>query len=427
MQQNQFARFADALTSLDADGVQAPELVLGREKSYELRYIPFEHVNRNAKLVIVGITPGNNQLALAYKRAQDLLKAGKAEADILREVKKAAAFGGSGVRPNLLRMLRHFHFERLLGISDVETLWGPDAHLLHTTSVVPHAAFRAGRRFAGSFREIMASSLLAECFMDCFVASVREISTEALFIGLGPCPQAALDWCVRKGVLQRGQVLGAFCHPSAAGGSRTRYYLREVKRADLRPGDPVLKSCDWLDEAYRQMKSATRALVGGDAPCEPAPQCSSMLAPVTESTAQREPHGRRRDAERSNEAELDVSAKDVPQLVSQIRNAGYRSTKETKKLTEFESPTGEVVYLVKTTSRLNSINLMVHPYFQRSMLHGLQGVADISREYRFHSNMTRFPKRKNNGESETAHGWQVRVDTVGGLGAFLEAFARLER
>jgi hypothetical protein len=249
MDRNMFARFAGDLKRLGKAGVKAPEFSLRQDSQYELQYIPFEHVNRDARLVIVGITPGNTQLDLAYGRAQELLKAGRPEAEILIEVKKTGAFGGSSMKPNLLKMLRHFQFEKLLGIDDVDTLWGDNADLLHSTSVVPHAAFKSGERFNGSFEEIMDSPLLKQCFLDCFVPSVREISRSALFVALGPCPQAALDWCVSEGALRREQVLGSFCHPSSAGGSTTRYYLREVSKDELDPRNPVRSRCDWLDQA----------------------------------------------------------------------------------------------------------------------------------------------------------------------------------
>jgi hypothetical protein len=206
MERNMFKRFSADLRRLGQEGVGVPEFSLGQEGKYSLQYIPFECVNRDAKLVIVGITPGNNQIELAYRTVQELLEAGRPEEEILIEAKKAGAFGGKSMRPNLLKMLRHFQFEKLLGIDDVETMWGVNAELLHSTSVVPHAAFKDSERFNGGFDEIMASPLLARCFLDCFVPSVNEITGKALFVALGPCPQAALNWCVKEGVLRQEQV-----------------------------------------------------------------------------------------------------------------------------------------------------------------------------------------------------------------------------
>lgn len=424
MERNQFARFADALKRLGADGVGAQEFVLGGDRGYELQYIPFEHVNRQAKLVIVGITPGNTQLSLAYGRAQELLREGRPESEILVEIKKAGAFGGPSMKPNLLKMLRHFNFERLLQIDDVETLWGSNAQLLHSTSVVPHATFKAGKMFAGSFQEVLDSPLLAGCFKDCFVPSAREMPADALFVGLGPCPQAALEWCVKEGVLHRRQVLGAFCHPSSSGGSTTRYYLREVTRDEMDPKNPVLSRCAWLDEAYQQMRRATAALLGGYSPANTASKAIAVpVAPKT--TVKTAVHEKVAVAKTKVVTTATSAAGDVFRLISEIKKAGYKPTKETAKLAEFESPAGQVIYLIKTTSKLNSVNVMVHPGLNTDVLRSLDGVGAIKAEHRFHSNMTRYPKRINGGKTETAYGWEVNINTLANLPRFLAAFSRV--
>lgn len=265
MYQQLFGRFAADMERLGPAGVDACELELGRDRKYLLRYIPFEHVNTQAKLVIVGITPGRTQLELAYQAVQDLRRAGRPDDEILHEVKKIGAFGGPSMKPNLLKIMNHFHFGEFLGVRDVTSLWDDHANLLHATSVVPHAAFRisGGREkmFAGSFEEVMKSSLLRECFMDGFVRPLCEVNPDALYVGLGRCPESALQWCVEQGYLRQGQVLGAFCHPSTSGGSTTAYYLREVTEAQLSPKNPVRKRTAWLDQAYEQMWQNTRSLV----------------------------------------------------------------------------------------------------------------------------------------------------------------------
>ena len=105
--------------------------------------------------MIVGITPGMNQLELAYAEAQRLLHLGRSQTDILEAVKPLAAFGGEAIRPNLLRMLRHFDFAKMLEISDEADLWGRASELLYSTSVVPNAAFKNGKMFSGRFDEIL--------------------------------------------------------------------------------------------------------------------------------------------------------------------------------------------------------------------------------------------------------------------------------
>lgn len=420
MERIMFGRYADTMACLGSTGIGASPFWLGQDGRYLLHYIPFEYVNRSARLVIVGITPGNTQLELAYANAQELLRAGTSHDEILCEVKKVGAFGGASMRPNLLKMLRHFRFDALLGIDDIAALWGQNAHLLHSTSVVPHAAFKAGARFNGSFDEIMRVPLLKQCFMDCFVPSAAEMDPDAVFIALGPCPQAALEWCVGNGVLQRRQVLGAFCHPSSAGGSTTRYYLREVTRHELDARNPVLCRCDWLDQAYEQMKHAvdTRLLDGTLKSVQAV--CRSHETNTFLNRLASEP----KTVEDQSSPHLVSSARstDIASILLAIERADYVPTKATAKLAEYESPTGKIIYLVKTTSKLNNINLMVHPDWRPERLRSMQGVGSVSSEHRFHSNMTAYPKRLNKGKTKTAFGWQVNIQTLSDLPRFLSAF-----
>ena len=419
MERNMFKRFSVDLKRLGQGGVGAPEFNLGKEGKYSLQYIPFEHVNPEAKLVIVGITPGNNQLDLAYQAAQELLKAGVPDEEILTEVKKAGAFGGRSMKPNLLKMLRHFQFEKLLGIDDVESLWGRNAGLLHSTSVVPHAAFKDGERFNGGFDEIMASPLLKNCFLDCLVPSMREITGKALFVALGPCPQAALDWCIKEGALRQEQVLGSLCHPSSAGGSTTRYYLREISKDELDPKNPVRSRCDWLDQSYEQMRSSTSTLLGVSyqSPVATrhiqAPFDAKSVTPTktTKSTTMK--------TNTHSPASTDA---DIATILKEVERAGYKLTNTTAKLAEFQSPGCQFIYVVKTTSNLNNINLMVHPGHKQVALRSVDGVNSVSDEHRFHSNMTKFPKRINKGKTQTAFGWQLSINTLSDLPRFLSAF-----
>lgn len=424
MDRNMFCQYANDLKRLGATGVGASEFLLGNDGRYQLQYIPFEYVNRDARLVLVGITPGNTQLALAYGKAQELLRSGWSEAQILPEVKSAGAFGGPAMKPNLLKMLQHFQFDKILGIDDVSTLWAGNAGLLHSTSTVPHAAFnKAGKMFAGSFDEVMASPLLKKCFLDCFVPSAEEMNIDVLFVGLGPCPQAALEWCVQKGVLTRQQVLGSFCHPARSGGSAVKYYLREVQKDDLAPADPVRNRTEWLDKAYEQMQAATRAIRND------LPPKSAKMTPSLKPTPSRElalplagvKTDRPSPAKRHGSA---VPTNDEIQVIlSEIERSGYKLAHFTTKVAEFRSPGDQIIYLIKTNSKLNNIYLMVHPRLRPADLRLLEGVGSISEENRFHSNMTQFPKRLNQGQTETAYGWQVQIDTLQDLRKFLSDFS----
>lgn len=423
MERNQFSQFAELLRRMGAAGVGLPDFNLGSDGEYRLKYIPFEHVNKDARLVIVGITPGTTQLELAYAAAQSLLQKGRPEAETLLEVKKGGAFGGPSMKPNLLKILRHFQFEKLLKIDDVDSLWGQHALLLHATSVVPHAAFVTRRSeeamFAGSFGDVQGSDLLRECFEDCFVPSVREMNPAAMFVGLGPCPQKALEWCVERGYLRNEQVLGSFCHPSSSGGSTTKYYLREVSRSDLKQKDPVRFRCDWLDEAYEQMQASTIAHGAGPRMTGIRESAPTAVIPVAATTIAKV-------ASPKKVLAPPPTTDDINAILEEFTRARYGHTNKSLKLEGFTSPGGASVYLVKTSSRRNRINVMVHPNLKAEFLRRLDGTEAVSEEQRFHSNMPRFPKRLNKGKTETTYGRLVTFGSLGDFARFLTAFRNVQ-
>jgi hypothetical protein len=267
MNRDMFDEYAERLERHGINGAGNPAFELGREGKYSLRYIPFEHVNKDAKLVIVGITPGNTQLELAYQTAQQMLRMGKAKSTTLIEIKKHGAFGGKNMRPNLTKMLNHFKIDRILDIYDINELWNSQAHLLHSTSVVPHAAYEVKKgedaMFNGNFKHVMKCDLFRDCFLNCFVPSIQEMNPNALYIGLGVCPDDALRWCVEQNYIRAEQVLGSISHPSSNGGSSVPYFLREKRLEDLKSKDPIRHPArsGWLDAAYENILMNTAKLL----------------------------------------------------------------------------------------------------------------------------------------------------------------------
>ena len=265
MPATRFDEFASVMREYGSSAVGQPNTCLTSEPPYAVFYIPFEHVNRRARLVIVGITPGMNQLELAYAEAQRLLRLGASREDILDAVKTLAAFGGEAMRPNLLRMLRHFNFAKLLEIEDEAELWSSASALLHSTSVVPHAAFKNGKMFSGSFDEIVRADTLRRWFESDFVRSLSELNDKALYVALGKTPYDALKHCVELGVINDNQLLGALAHPSRTAGSQVAVYLGEKTSDDLDPADPVRGRAPWLANAYAEMRANISCRVGAEA------------------------------------------------------------------------------------------------------------------------------------------------------------------
>ncbi|AOG03376.1 hypothetical protein [Bosea sp. RAC05] len=258
-----FDQYYDLIARRGEAAALLPEVVLGNSRSHSLIYVPFEHVNSAAKICFVGITPGPNQISDSYAAVRNLALRDEPRQDIPERVKRYAAFGGPAMRPNLLRLINGTGLSDLLEISDASQLWGDASHLIHSTSVVPHAAFNANSKpFNGSFEEVMRSPLLRESFELDFVASLPALSDECLFVALGPTPLDALRWCVERGHIAEDRLLGAFPHPSSNGGSQTDLYLGTKSIEDLKDRDPVrLRGylIDWASELRQKIETLRSA------------------------------------------------------------------------------------------------------------------------------------------------------------------------
>lgn len=404
-------RYRDAIQRLGPDAERHHETQISASGPHRVFYVPFEHVNVRARIVIVGITPGPNQIALSYASVRELLAAGLPDDFVLAEAKREAAFGGPAMRPNLVRMLDAFGFARILDIADVEMLWGDASDLLHATSVVPHAAFVGDKPFAGSFEDIMASPALRATFEDHFVPTLALLSPDAHFIALGRTPLAALDWCAARGHLRPDQVLGAFAHPSTTGGSQVGVYLGHMDPEELSERNPVRSRVAWLREAAARMDVSTRALGGGTDTPIPIPLVGAPL-PVQATV-------RRPQSSAKTERDLAVPASTDWQRA--FEEAGYQMTGQTDKVALFERSSAQwPIYLVKRPGKLKVI---VHPT-QSVAADAASDRVKATFEGAYHnSNMRKFPSRMNGGKTPVRYGLGYTFPTTESLRRFLNELA----
>lgn len=88
----------------------------------------FDYINTSAKVVIVGITPGNTQLTNSREGLSP------------REIKRINAFAGI-MRPNLIAMLDYIGINKLLRISSCSSLWDDNFDLVDMTSLLKDATY----------------------------------------------------------------------------------------------------------------------------------------------------------------------------------------------------------------------------------------------------------------------------------------------
>lgn len=254
---NYLDRYSAALRDLRATNSSStlPEsLLLSREGNLATFYAPFDYVNRNAKICLCGITPGQQQAWLAINKARELLSAGADTETVLRQAKQTASFGGA-MRANLVALLDHIGVDRLLGLSSCGELFGAAADRVHYTSALRYPVLVDGKNYSGT-PDMLAKPYLREQLQTYLAEEIAALPADCIYIPLGPKVSAALLHLAGRGLLDAGHVLHGLPHPSGANAERISYFLGRKRHEQL----SAKTNPRHLDEAKRELTGKLAAL-----------------------------------------------------------------------------------------------------------------------------------------------------------------------
>jgi len=210
------------------------ELIMDRLESrgrrVQMIYAPFDHVNAQARLVIVGMTPGRYQAANALRAAQRALLAGKSSTQAALEAKVFASFSGEPMRGNLVRMLDRIGVARLLGLSSTAALWADRSDLVHFTSALRYPVFVDGGNWSG--QPDMVGTPQLRMWLEAYTGKELALLKSAVIVPLGPKVAAAMRHLAATGRLDEARILDGLPHPSGANSERIAFFLGD-KPADL--------------------------------------------------------------------------------------------------------------------------------------------------------------------------------------------------
>ncbi len=185
-------------------------------------YAPFDHVNLEAKVVLVGITPGWTQMEIGYREARKALLAGEAKDVVCQRAKAQASFAGP-MRRNLVLMLDGIGLPQALGIPLSDALVGPATALLHTTSAIRYPVFIYGENYTGHRPKPLGTPILRDMVRTLLVEELQQIP-DALIIPLGASLDEAIKDLVEKHAVDSKRCLTRFPHPSGGNGHRVRQF-----------------------------------------------------------------------------------------------------------------------------------------------------------------------------------------------------------
>ena len=190
------------LNKIDKDSVISKTFLLSKEGNIEIYYAPFDYINPKAKIVIIGITPGLQQMIQSFQAIKD----GKS----LREVKDLSSFKGS-MRATLVKFLDELKINRILKIQSCESLFNLNNKYLHSSSLVKYPVFDKGKNYSGV--NILKKKILLDFIEDNFLKEL-EIFQGSIIVPLGNAVSSTIDYLNIKHQLKLKCFLKGFPHPS---------------------------------------------------------------------------------------------------------------------------------------------------------------------------------------------------------------------
>ena len=205
------------LETINPKSIKDKKFLLKKEKNLEIYYAPFDFVNLKAKIVIVGITPGLQQMLQSY----EVINQGKS----LKEVKDLSSFKGS-MRTGLIKYLDELEVNKKLKIKSCESLFNKDSKYLHTTSLVKYPVFDKGKNYSGA--NILKKKILLNFIEENFLKELKTLK-KAIIIPLGNTVSSTIEYLNNKYDLKLAFFLKGFPHPSGAN-ARKNIQFKENKR-----------------------------------------------------------------------------------------------------------------------------------------------------------------------------------------------------
>ncbi len=200
-------------------------------KTVRIERAPFDHIETGAKLVILGITPGAQQMRLARDAHNRALRMGASACEASRQAKFAASFGGA-MRSNLVRMLDFVGATEWIGLQSFAVAFDQSTEgRVHFTSALRYPVFVDNSNYKGQPNMIQ-TPLLRE-MIETFLRDEVNALPGAVWQPLGDKPLKALRYLEKKGVLPDGRIAPPLPHPSGTNAERIAYFLNQKNRSAL--------------------------------------------------------------------------------------------------------------------------------------------------------------------------------------------------
>ena len=191
-----------SLKKINKSTITNKNFLIKREDNIEIYYAPFDYINSKAKIMIVGITPGLQQMLQSFEAVN--------EGRSLKEVKDLSSFKGS-MRTTLIKYLDALNINKQLRIKSCESLFNINSKYLHSTSLIKYPVFDKGRNYSGS--GLLKKKILLDFLEAHFVKELKKLD-KTIIVPLGNTVSSTIDYLNNEFKLNLKCFLKGFPHPS---------------------------------------------------------------------------------------------------------------------------------------------------------------------------------------------------------------------
>lgn len=204
------------------DELLVDDFLVDKKDNIEIYYAPHnEYINPKAKVFIIGITPGFQQMSTAIATVRKELEKSDDIELIQYKCKVAGRFSGT-LRKNIISMLDEIELNKALKINSTSELFKEKDYLLHTVSLIPYSVFVKKQNYSGHTPKLIKSDLLMKYVYENFIQELRSLDNfkDILLVPLGRAVEEVLVKLEEEGIINENQILKGFPHPSGANVNR---------------------------------------------------------------------------------------------------------------------------------------------------------------------------------------------------------------
>ena len=207
------------------------------------RNTKMEYTNKEAEVVIVGITPGNTQLKGSRKNKSP------------KEIKQENSFAGGNMRGNLTSMLDSVGVNEVLGIDSCESIFNEHFDKVECTSLLKDATFEVNKKGEEKMfnkpSKILKDEKLTKEFNEGFLEDSKNYTKAKVMVALGKETEDLLKQQQAEGKIDENIQIVGVPHPSGANQGRVNAFLGKGKAIDD-------ASYEWSEKAAKEAKKAIK-------------------------------------------------------------------------------------------------------------------------------------------------------------------------